>query len=65
MDKISGITIVIDGTKFSYEAHSFERCADIIASTVEVLKTTNMREGELSRKPRRIDSFTVHYFQNN
>ena len=65
MDKISGISITIDGTQFSYEAHTFARCAEIIASTVEVLKTTNMREGGESRKPREIDSFVVHYFQNN
>jgi hypothetical protein len=65
MSKISGISITIDGTQFSYEAHSFARCAEILASTVEVLKSTYMREGRDGREPREIDNFEIHYFQNN
>ena len=53
--KISSLEIVIDGTSFFYEAHTYPRIVEILSGTLDVLKFD--KTGTQT-----IDSFTVHYF---
>jgi hypothetical protein len=49
-ENISGVTVVIGGISYTYEAHSFHKVAEILA-------------GHLGEDIARIDSFEINYFQ--
>lgn len=63
--QICSLSIVIDGMTYHYEAHSFTRVAEILASQLRVLNTgkTNDYGQTIYHYP--IDSFTVQYFQES
>lgn len=60
--KISSLEIVIDGTPYYYEAHSFTRVAEILAGQLRVLDTGKTNDYGHAIYTHPIDSFTVHYF---
>lgn len=37
MSRIYGVTIVVNGTPYSYEAHTAQRVAEILAGTLRVM----------------------------
>lgn len=60
--KISSLEIVIDGRSYFYEAHSYTRVAEILASQLRTLDTKQTDEYGHAIYTNPIDSFTVHYF---
>lgn len=60
--EICTLTITIDGTKYAYEAHSFTRCAEILASQLKVLDTGKVDDYGRPIYSHQIEDFTVHYF---
>lgn len=60
--KISCLEIVIDGTSYFYEAHSYTRVAEILSSQLRVLDTETTDAFHQAIYTHPIDSFTVHYF---
>ena len=60
--QICTLTITIDGTKYAYEAHSFTRCAEILAGQLKVLDTGEVDQYGQTIYSHRIEDFTVHYF---
>ncbi len=57
--QICTLEIVIDGTPYFYEAHSYQRCAEIIHNQMETLRSL---PSDYKGK-RYIDTFTIHRFQ--
>jgi hypothetical protein len=51
-ENIAGVTVVVNGTAYTYEAHSLDKVADILGGTFAILS-----EGS------HIDSITVNYFK--
>ena len=63
MDKqICTLEIVIEGTPYYYEAHSYQRVAEILHGQIETLNALNEKYPQTYGK-RTIDSFTIHHFQ--
>lgn len=58
--KICTLEIVIDGVPYFYEAHSYQRVAEILSSQLETLDSYNKSFGKSST----IDNFVVHYFEH-
>jgi hypothetical protein len=50
-ENISGVTVTVNGTAYTYEAHSLDKVADILGGTFAILS-----EGS------HIESVTVNYF---
>ncbi len=50
-NNIAGVTVVVNGTAYTYEAHSLDKVADILGGTFAILN-----EGS------HIESVTVNYF---
>jgi hypothetical protein len=50
-ENISGVTVVVSGTAYTYEAHTLDKVADILGGTFAILS-----EGS------HIESVTVNYF---
>ena len=59
-DKIAGLVITIDGSNAMYEAHSFQKVAEILRSQLETLE----KMPDEYKGSRTIDSFEIAYFQN-
>jgi hypothetical protein len=57
--EICTLEIVIDGTPYYYEAHSYQRIAEILHGQIETLNFINDKHN--SNKT--IDTFTIHRFQ--
>lgn len=57
--EICTLEIVIDGTPYYYEAHSYQRVAEILHGQIETLNSINAEHN--SNKT--IDTFTIHRFQ--
>ena len=57
--EICTLEIVIDGTPYYYEAHSYQRVAEILHGQIETLNSINAEYN--SNKT--IDTFTIHRFQ--
>jgi hypothetical protein len=51
-NNIAGVTVVVNGTAYTYEAHTLDKVADILGGTYAILN-----EGS------HIDSITVNYFK--
>lgn len=49
LEKILAVTLTVNGTPYTYEAHSAQKVAEIIASTVNIMRSTD-----------KIDSIQVH-----
>lgn len=62
-DRIATLEIVIDGTKYYYEAHSHQRCAEILANQMAILETGETDDYGQPKYSHHLDSFTIHYFQ--
>lgn len=58
-DRICTIAITIDGTIYRYEAHSYDKCAEILANQFETLKNFNRAYD----KNYKIENFEVLFFQ--
>ena len=50
-ENIAGVTVVVNGTPYTYEAHTLDKVADILGGTFAILS-----EGS------HIESVTVNYF---
>lgn len=61
--KIASLEIVIDGTSFFYEAHTYNRVAEILAGQLNVLNSGEMTPFGQPKYSSDIDSFKIHYFQ--
>ena len=61
--EICSLEIVIDGTSYHYEAHSFQRVAEILAGQLRVLESGDKDAfgSPIYSKP--IQSFTIHRFK--
>lgn len=57
--EICTLEIVIEGKPYYYEAHSFQKCAEILHGQIETLNSLNAKYN--SNKT--IDTFTIHRFQ--
>ena len=64
MSEICTLSVTIDGSVYHYEAHTFHRCAEILAGTLRVLDTGETDEFGQTVYSKPIESFEVHYFQN-
>lgn len=53
------LEIVIGNNPYYYEAHSHQRCAEILHSQIETLK--QIHELHPTTELKTIDSFTIHY----
>lgn len=63
MDKqICTLEIVIEGTPYYYEAHSYQRVAEILHGQIETLNALNEKYPQTYGQ-KTIDSFTIHHFQ--
>lgn len=60
-NKISGVTVKIDGLNYTYEAHSLNRVVEILASQLAVLKGGVNEHGQ-QQYIYEIENFTVNYF---
>lgn len=59
MDKqICTLEIVIDNTPYYYEAHSYQRVAEILHGQIETLNALNKQYNT----SKTIDTFTIHHF---
>lgn len=58
-NRICTLKIVIDNTPYYYEAHSYQKCAEILSAQVDTLK---MNSAYLN-KNFTIDEFEVLFFQ--
>lgn len=61
-NRICTFSVTIDGIPYHYEAHTFQRCAEILANTMRILDTGSVDEFGAPIYKGRVDSFTVHYF---
>lgn len=61
--RIASLKITIDGSDYFYEAHSYNRVAEILAGQLEVLDTG--RENDWGGKiySSNIESFEIIYFE--
>jgi hypothetical protein len=50
-DNIAGVTVTINGTPYTYEAHSLDKVAEILGSSQAVLTDGS-----------RIEGITINYF---
>lgn len=57
--EICTLEIVIDGTPYYYEAHSYQRVAEILHGQIETLNSLN----EQYNTHKTIDTFTIHRFK--
>ena len=62
-NRICTLSVTIDGTTYRYEAHTFHKCAEILAGTLRVLETGETDEFGQTLYSQPIESFEVHYFQ--
>lgn len=60
--RIAGLSVVINGTAYHYEAHSYLRVAEILASQLEVIKTIEKNEYGQPIYNSDFQSFTINYF---
>lgn len=61
-NQICTLEIVIDGIPYFYEAHSYERCAEILASQMRVLDSGETNQWGSPIYSHHLDSFTIHHF---
>ena len=59
-ERICTLEVVIDEVSYYYEAHSYQRVAEILASQLVVLE--NLKKDEYYNGKTTIDSFTIHHF---
>lgn len=60
-DRICGVSLTVNGNKFHYEAHSFNRVAEILAGQLDVTRN-GVTEYGTPTYSHDIENFTVHYF---
>lgn len=58
-NRICTLAVTIDGTTYRYEAHSYDKCAEILATQFQTLQTFN----KTYDKNYKIDNFEVLFFQ--
>lgn len=58
-DRICTLAITIDGTTYRYEAHSYQKCAEILSAQVDTLKMNNA----YLNKNFTIDKFEILFFE--
>lgn len=63
--EICGVSIKIDGTTYSYEAHSFTRVAEILAGQLRVLDTGKVGDYGQTIYSHPIEEFTINYFKES
>jgi hypothetical protein len=62
--EISGVIITIDGTDYVYEAHSYDKVAEIIAAQMHTLTSMSMNEENPRSARKRIEKFEIGYFNS-
>ncbi len=61
-DKISGVSIKIDGLTYTYEAHTMTKVVEILASQLKTIRAGKDQYG-FPKYLYEIENFTVNYFK--
>lgn len=64
-NRISSLSVTIDGTTYRYEAHTLNRVVEILSNTLQILDTGETNAYGQTIYSNDIEDFQVHYFQES